>query len=208
MPGLLLFVALGMLAGSEGIGGVEFDDAELTRTPGTIALVFFLFEGGLAAGWREIRPVIGTALSLAVIGTIATAVLAGLAAALILDLGMLESMIIGAAIATTDSAAIFAVLRGSRLRRRIARTLEGESGINDPIAILLVIGCIEALEDPSFGLLDADARLRSDNPHRARVLVKPCLEQTPATVQSRYHGANRTPHDIGNFFVTQLLDVR
>jgi potassium/hydrogen antiporter len=151
VPGLLLFLALGMLAGSEGIGGVEFDDAELTRTLGTIALVLILFEGGLAAGWQNIRPVIGAAISLAVLGTLGTALAAGLAAALILDLGTLESMIVGAAIGTTDSAAIFAVLRGSRLRRRIARALEGESGMNDPVAVLLVVGFIAWLQDPGFG---------------------------------------------------------
>lgn len=152
VPGLLLFLGLGMLAGSEGLGGVEFDDAELTRTLGTVALILILFEGGLAAGWREIRPVVATALSLATLGTIATALLAGLAAALILDLGTLESMIIGAAIATTDSAAIFGVLRGSRLRRKIARTLEGESGMNDPVAVLLVVGFVAWLQEPDFGV--------------------------------------------------------
>ncbi len=73
VPGLLLFLGLGMLVGSEGLGGVEFDDAELTRTLGTIGLVLILFEGGLAAGWREIRPVLGTAVSLAVVGTALTA---------------------------------------------------------------------------------------------------------------------------------------
>src|SRR5918995_2100944 len=85
-PGLILFLALGMLIGSEGPGGVEFDDAELTRTLGTIGLVLILFEGGLTAGWREIRPVLGAAISLATVGTLATAVAAGLAATWILDL--------------------------------------------------------------------------------------------------------------------------
>ncbi|HXR60298.1 MAG TPA: cation:proton antiporter, partial [Solirubrobacterales bacterium] len=80
IPGLLLFLGLGMLAGSEGIGGIEFDDMELARTLGTIALVLILFEGGLSAGWTEIRPVLGTAASLATIGTVATACIAGLAA--------------------------------------------------------------------------------------------------------------------------------
>src|SRR5687767_5271721 len=123
VPGLLLFLGLGMLAGSEGIGGVDFDDTELTRTLGTIGLVLILFEGGLAAGWREIKPVLLTAISLATIGTLITAVIAGFAAAWILDLGTLEGLIIGSAIAATDSAAIFAVLRGSKLRRQIARSL-------------------------------------------------------------------------------------
>ncbi len=77
IPGLLLFLGLGMLAGSEGIGGIEFDNVELARTLGTIALVLILFEGGLTAGWGEIRPVLGTAASLATIGTAITACVGG-----------------------------------------------------------------------------------------------------------------------------------
>ena len=151
VPGLLLFLGLGMLIGSEGVGQVEFNDAELTRTLGTIGLILILFEGGLAAGWNEIRPVIGTAISLATVGTVLTAVIAGGAAILLFDLGTLEGLIIGAAVAATDSAAIFAVLRGSRLRRRLARALEGESGLNDPVALLLVTGFIEWIEMPDYG---------------------------------------------------------
>ena len=86
VPGLLLFLGLGMLAGSEGIGGIDFDNAELARTLGTIALVLILFEGGLTSGWSEIRPVLGTAASLATIGTAVTALIAGLAAKLIFGL--------------------------------------------------------------------------------------------------------------------------
>ena len=154
VPGLLLFLGLGMLAGSDGVGGVEFDDFELTRTLGTIGLVLILFEGGLAAGWREIRPVLGTAVSLATIGTIATALLTGAAASWLFGLSYLEGLIIGSAVAATDSAAIFAVLRGSRLRRPLARALEGESGLNDPLAVILVLGFIDWLEGPSYGLPD------------------------------------------------------
>src|SRR3954452_12258572 len=90
VPGLLLFLGLGMLAGSQGIGGIDFDDAELARTLGTIALILILFEGGLTAGWAEIRPVFGTAASLATLGTAVTAVIAGLSAKLIFDLEPLE----------------------------------------------------------------------------------------------------------------------
>ena len=79
-PALLLFLALGMLAGSEGIGGIHFANYDLARTLGTIALVLILFEGGLTSGWSEIRPVLGTAASLATVGTLATALLAGVAA--------------------------------------------------------------------------------------------------------------------------------
>ncbi|HET6998800.1 MAG TPA: potassium/proton antiporter [Solirubrobacterales bacterium] len=154
VPGLLLFLGLGMLAGSQGIGGIEFDDAELARTLGTIALILILFEGGLTAGWSEIRPVLGTAASLATIGTAVTAVIAGLAAKMIFDLSTLEGLLIGSAIAATDSAAIFAVLRRSTLEKRLARSLEGESGMNDPVALLLVIGFIEWIQEPGFGLAD------------------------------------------------------
>ena len=154
VPGLLFFLGLGILVGSEGPGGVEFDNAELTRTLGTIGLVLILFEGGLSAGWREIRPVVVTAASLALIGTVITALIAGAAASWLFGLGTLESLIVGAAIAATDSAAIFAVLRGSRLRRRLARTLEGESGMNDPVALLLVTGFIDWIQQPGYGLED------------------------------------------------------
>jgi cell volume regulation protein A len=154
IPGLLLFLGLGMLAGSEGIGGIAFDDVELARTLGTIALVLILFEGGLTAGWSEIRPVLGTAASLATVGTALTASVAGLAAHWIFGISVLEGMIVGAAIAATDSAAIFAVLRRSTLKKRLARSLEGESGMNDPVALLLVIGFIEWIQQPGFGLAD------------------------------------------------------
>src|SRR4029077_19637091 len=154
VPGLLLFLGLGMLAGSQGIGGIDFSNTELARTLGTIALILILFEGGLTAGWSEIRPVLGTAASLATLGTIVTALLAGLAAKLIFDISTLEGLIVGSAIAATDSAAIFAVLRRSTLERRLARSLEGESGRNDPVALLLVIGFIEWIQQPGYGLAD------------------------------------------------------
>jgi cell volume regulation protein A len=154
VPGLLLFLGLGMLAGSQGLGGIDFSNAELARTLGTIALILILFEGGLTAGWSEIRPVLGTAASLATLGTIVTALLAGLAAKLIFDLSTLEGLIVGSAIAATDSAAIFAVLRRSTLEKRLARSLEGESGMNDPVALLLVIGFIEWIQEPGYGLAD------------------------------------------------------
>jgi cell volume regulation protein A len=154
VPGLLLFLGLGMLAGSEGIGGIHFNNAELARTLGTIALVLIIFEGGLTAGWSEIRPVLGTAASLGTIGTAVTAVIAGVAAKLFFDLSTLEGMLVGAAIAATDSAAIFAVLRRSTLEKRLARSLEGESGMNDPVALLLVIGFIEWIQQPGYGIAD------------------------------------------------------
>jgi potassium/hydrogen antiporter len=154
IPGLLIFLGLGMLAGSEGIGGIHFNEPGLARTLGTIALVLIIFEGGLTAGWSEIRPVLGTAASLATLGTLLTALIAGLAAKLIFGLSTLEGMLVGSAVAATDSAAIFAVLRRSTLEKRLARSLEGESGMNDPVALLLVIGFIEWIQQPGYGIGD------------------------------------------------------
>jgi cell volume regulation protein A len=154
VPGLVLVLGLGMVVGSDGLGLIHFEDYRLARTVGIVALALILFEGGLAAGWQEIRPVLGPALSLALVGTVVTALLAGLAAAALLDLSTTEGMLLGSVLAATDGAAIFAVLRGSTLRRRVARTLEGEAGFNDPVAILLVLGFIAWIEEPGYGVLD------------------------------------------------------
>jgi cell volume regulation protein A len=154
LPGLVLFLGVGMAIGSDGAGWIDFDDYELARRIGVIALALILFEGGLSAGFREIGPVLRTSLSLALVGTIVTALLAGLAATWLFDFSMLEGLLLGSILASTDSAAIFAVLRESTLRRRLARTLEGESGFNDPVAVLLVLGFINWIEEPDYGLLD------------------------------------------------------
>jgi cell volume regulation protein A len=154
IPGLVLFLALGMLIGSDGLGLIPFSSYEEARTIGIIALALILFEGGLAAGLPEIRPVLGSALSLALLGTLLTALITGLAAAWLLNLSLLEGMLVGAIVSATDGAAIFALLRGSTLKRRLARTLEGEAGMNDPVAVLLVLGFIHWIKQPGYGLLD------------------------------------------------------
>ena len=154
IPGLVLFLGVGMLVGSDVLDLISFTDYELARTIGVIALALILFEGGLAAGLPEIRPVLGSALSLATLGTLVTAVVTGLAASLLLDLTLLQGMLVGAIVSATDGAAIFALLRGSTLKRRLARTLEGEAGMNDPVAVLLVLGFIEWIKRPDFGILD------------------------------------------------------
>jgi cell volume regulation protein A len=148
LPGLLAFLGVGMLVGSDGLGWIEVDDAELVKDVGVVALVLILFEGGLASGWSEIRPVVVPAAVLATVGTVVTALITGLAAAWLLDLPLLYGLLLGSIVASTDSAAVFAVLRGSTLRRRLARALEGEAGSNDPVAVLLVIGFIEWITTP------------------------------------------------------------
>ncbi len=154
VPGLVISLALGMLIGSDGLGWIHFDDVDVASTIGVIALALIIFEGGLAAGWGEIRPVIGVSISLATLGTVLTAIVVGFAAHWLLDLTLLEGMLLGSIVSATDSAAIFSVLRGSSLNRRLARVLEGESGFNDPVAIVLVIGFIDWIQDPGYGLTD------------------------------------------------------
>ncbi|HEX6390017.1 MAG TPA: potassium/proton antiporter, partial [Solirubrobacteraceae bacterium] len=153
LPSLVLFLGVGMLVGSDGFGFLEFDDYDLAREVGVVALALILFEGGLAAGWREVRPVLGPALSLALVGTLVTAAIAGTAAVALFDLTWEQGMLLGSIVASTDGAAIFALLRDSPLRRRIARTLEGEAGFNDPVAVLLVLGFIEVITEDA-GALD------------------------------------------------------
>jgi cell volume regulation protein A len=154
VPGLVIFLALGMLLGSDAIGWIDFDDYEMARTIGVIALALILFEGGLTSGLLEIRPVLAAAVALATVGTMLTAFIAGVASSLLFDLTQLEGLLLGSVLAATDGAAIFALLRTSTLRRRLARTLEAESGFNDPIAVLLVLGFIEWLMDPAYGVGD------------------------------------------------------
>jgi cell volume regulation protein A len=154
LPGLVLFLGLGMLVGSDGLGGIEFSDYHLAENVGVIALALILFEGGLAAGWGEIRPVLRPALGLAAVGTLITAVVTGLAAAWLFDFSTVEGLLLGAIVSSTDGAAVFSLLRGSGLRRRLERTLEGEAGMNDPIAVLLVLGFIEWVLHPGYGVDD------------------------------------------------------
>src|SRR3954466_15625735 len=154
VPGLVLFLGVGMAIGSDGAGWIEFDNYELARRIGVIALALILFEGGLSAGFAEIRPVLRSAISLATIGTLGTAVVTGLVAAWLFDFSTLEGLLLGAIVASTDSAAIFSLLRGSTLRRKLARTLEGESGLNDPVAVLLVLGFIDWIQKPGYGAGD------------------------------------------------------
>lgn len=154
VPGLLLFLGLGMAIGSDGLGWIHFSDVKLERSVGIVALALILFEGGFASGWSEIRPVIKPAIALATLGTFLTAVIVGLTAAWLLDLSTLEGLLLGSIVSATDGAAVFSILRGSSIARRAARVLEGESGLNDPVAVVLVIGFIDAIQKPGYGALD------------------------------------------------------
>ena len=150
----MLFLGVGMLVGSDGLGWIPFNDYHLAESVGVIALALILFEGGLTAGWGEIRPVLRPAIALAVPGTLITAFVTGFAASWLFDFSLLEGLLLGSIVASTDGAAVFSLLRGAGLRRRLERTLEGEAGLNDPIAVLLVLGFIEWVKQPDYGLAD------------------------------------------------------
>jgi cell volume regulation protein A len=154
LPALVAFLGLGMLLGSDGPGGIAFDDARLAREVGVVALAAILYEGGLSTSWRRLREVTVPALLLSTVGVVVTAGIAGAAAYGLFDLSLTESLLLGAVAASTDAAAVFATLRGTRLRRRLARTLEAESGANDPVAIALTLGLIAWIERPRFGADD------------------------------------------------------
>jgi cell volume regulation protein A len=154
IPGLVLFLGVGMVVGSDGLGLIDFSDFDLAETIGVIALALILFEGGLTAGWGEIRPVLRPAIGLAVPGTLATAVVTGFAASWLFGFSTLEGLLLGSIVSSTDGAAVFSLLRGAGLRKRLERTLEGEAGFNDPIAVLLVLGFIEWIQHSDYGIAD------------------------------------------------------
>jgi cell volume regulation protein A len=152
---LVVFLALGMLLGSDGPGGIEFDDAKLAREVGIIGLALILYEGGLQTSWRRLRQVAVPAALLSTIGVVVSALLTGVAAYALFELSWLESVLLGAVVASTDAAAVFATLRSTHIRRTLARTLEAESGGNDPMAIALTLGLIAWIERPdSYGFDD------------------------------------------------------
>ena len=158
LPVLVLFVGVGMLAGSDGIGGIEFSNWQVAHAIGTLALAVILFDGGLRTSVASFRLVLGPALSLATVGVFITAGITGAAAAWLLDLPLLVGFLLGSIISSTDAAAVFSVLRSSgvHIRKKLAAILEVESGSNDPMAIFLTVGCLQVLlgqRDPGAGLL-------------------------------------------------------
>lgn len=139
IPALVLFIGLGMFFGSEGPGGIDFDDPGLARTIGTIALALILFAGGLDTKWSHVKPVLFTGLSLATIGVFVTGGIVGVAASLIMHFPPTIGFLLGAILSSTDAAAVFGVLKARKihLKEGLAPLLELESGSNDPMAVFL-----------------------------------------------------------------------
>lgn len=150
IPALLLFLVIGMLAGSEGPGGIYFDDPVAAQAIGVVALAFILFSGGLDTDWQQVRPVLVEGALLATVGVALSTVVLGLFATMVLGLSLLQGLLLAAMVSSTDAAAVFSVLRarGVNISDRLRSTAEFESGSNDPMAVLLTTAFIQLLTQP------------------------------------------------------------
>lgn len=152
VPALLIFLAIGMLAGSEGPGGIWFDNFALAQMVGTLALAYILYSGGLDTNWKVVRPVLRPAGLLASAGVLLTAALVSGFAVFIFGFSWLEGLLLGSVMASTDAAAVFSILRARsiNLKGRLQPLLELESGSNDPMAVFLTVTVIGLLQTPNL----------------------------------------------------------
>ena len=150
VPGLLLFLGVGMLAGSDGPGGIQFSNYLFAQWAGTVALCFILFQGGLSTEWSLVRPVLKKSLSLATLGVLLTTGLMGAFAHYAFNLPWLSALLLGAVVSSTDASAVFTVLKERQLglRGEITPLLELESGGNDPMAVFLTLTLVALLQNP------------------------------------------------------------
>tara|TARA_R110002074_G_scaffold257269_7_gene429769 strand:- start:9277 stop:10749 length:1473 start_codon:yes stop_codon:yes gene_type:complete len=141
VPTLILFLAIGMLAGSDGIGGIQFDDPKLAQFIGIVSLNFILFSGGLDTSWKAVKPILKEGLVLSTLGVLLTALSLGTFVYYVTDFTIYESMLLGSIVSSTDAAAVFSILRSKNLalKSNLRPTLELESGSNDPMAYVLTI---------------------------------------------------------------------
>lgn len=144
IPALLIFLVLGMLFGSDGLAGIHFDNYSLVETISAFCLIFIMFYGGFGTNWKTAKPVIAPSIWLATAGVVITAVLVGWFSWIVLKTTLLEGMLIGAVVASTDAASVFSILRSRKLNLKggLASMLEVESGSNDPIAYMLTIAVL------------------------------------------------------------------
>jgi cell volume regulation protein A len=154
VPTLLLFLGIGMLAGSDGIGGIRFDDPQLAQFIGIVSLNFILFSGGLDTNWKAVKPILREGIALSTLGVLLTAVTLGTFVWFITDFTIYESLLLGSIVSSTDAAAVFSILRSKSLalKTNLRPTLEMESGSNDPMAYVLTIAFLTLVinQDQSF----------------------------------------------------------
>ncbi len=164
VPVLLLFLAVGMLAGSEGLGKIYFDNAHLAKNIGILALIFIIFSGGFDTNWKDTKSIIVPGVVLSTLGVLITAIITGLFAVYILKFSLLEGILLGSIVSSTDAAAVFAILRSKRisLKKPLKPLLEFESGSNDPMAIFLTMGLLSLLTAKGLGFVSLIPRFILD----------------------------------------------
>ncbi|MFB4165639.1 potassium/proton antiporter [Alteribacillus sp. JSM 102045] len=148
LPALILFLLGGMILNQF----MYFENVQLTQFIGTLALIIILFDGGTQTKWGKMRPILGPAGSLATLGVLITTFVTGAAAMYILDFSLLEGLLLGAIIGSTDAAAVFSVLGNKNFNKRLTATLEAESGSNDPMAVFLTVTLIEMIQIPDMSI--------------------------------------------------------
>ena len=155
VPTLLLFLTIGMLAGSEGIGGIQFDNPKVAQFIGIVSLNFILFSGGLDTNWKSVKPIVKEGFILSTMGVLLTALSLGTFVWLITDFTIYESMLLGSIVSSTDAAAVFSILRSKSLalKSNLRPTLELESGSNDPMAYVLTIAFLGLVVHQDQGLI-------------------------------------------------------
>ncbi|MFD0976339.1 potassium/proton antiporter [Salinimicrobium gaetbulicola] len=155
VPTLILFLSVGMLAGSEGLGGIHFDDPRLAQFVGIVSLNFILFSGGLDTNWKSIKPVLWHGISLSTLGVLLTALSVGTFVWAITDFTIYEGLLLGSIVSSTDAAAVFSILRSKNmaLKANLRPTLELESGSNDPMAYFLTIAFLGLVVNQDQSLL-------------------------------------------------------